>query len=347
MRSKVIIAPLNWGLGHATRCIPVINSFLSKNWDVVIATDGEALDLLQKEFPALASYELPGYQIRYPYKLVFANMMHNLRVFSNGIRNEKRALESIIEKEKPDLLISDNRYGIFTDSCKSIFLGHQIRLKAGNPIFSYFGTKINRKLIRKFDELWIPDYENEYFSLAGSLSYEINGMPTQFIGPLSRFEKSNAEIKYELCAIISGPEPQRSIFQELLINQLSHLNEETVIVLGDLKENKEVMLNETTRVISHLTSRELNALVNSSDVIIARSGYSTIMDLKKIDKKAILIPTPGQTEQIYLAKHLSRQDGFVFQRQKKLDIPSALSELTKKNMDISEGRHFDVDDFLF
>jgi uncharacterized protein (TIGR00661 family) len=346
VKAKVIIAPLNWGLGHATRCVPVIRSFLSKGWEVVLASDGDARVLLKEEFPELKNYELPGYQIRYPYRWVVANMFNNLRNFTKGAYNEYAAIQTIVDTEQPDLIISDNRYGVRSKACKSIFISHQVHMKAGNFIFSYLGSRINRRLIRNFDELWIPDHENGQ-ALAGALSRPLNGIPVQYIGPLSRFQKESTGIEYDLCAIISGPEPQRSIFQEILIEQLSRLHENTVIVLGQVGEKKDYMLNETTRVISYLTSDALNDLVNRSKVIIARSGYSTIMDLYTMNKQAILVPTPGQTEQIYLANHLSQNAQFCIQSQKKINIPVALEKLLKKSKAFKHKTAFDIDDYLY
>lgn len=345
MKAKVIVAPLNWGLGHATRSIPIIRSFLEKDWEVIIASDGEALKLLCEEFPGVKNYALPGYDIRYPYRWVVGNMFHNLRSFSKGAYREFNAIQEIVEKEKPDLILSDNRYGVRSSEVKSIFLGHQIRLKAGNPFLSFLGTRINQQLIRKFDELWIPDHEQNQ-SLAGDLSKPIRRMPVQYVGPLSRFEKSDCPIEYDICAIVSGPEPQRSRFQQILIEQLSMLDENTVIVLGDVSNSRDEMINDNTRVIGYLTSHDLNKLVNRSKIIIARSGYSTIMDLYTMNKQAILIPTPGQTEQVYLAQRLAGKSQFVCQSQKKINIPVAHEELLKKRKAFKRIGQFDVEDFL-
>jgi uncharacterized protein (TIGR00661 family) len=345
VKPKVIVAPLNWGLGHATRCIPIVRSFLKSDWDVVIASDGEALTLLQEEFPEGVSYELPGYAIRYPYRWVVANMLTNLRSFYRGASREFGVTRDIVEKEKPDLILSDNRYGVRNPDVKSIFLGHQIRLKAGDPVLSFLGTRINQQLIRRFDELWIPDHEKDQ-SLAGYLSRPVNGMPVQYIGPLSRFERVQEDVEYDLCAIISGPEPQRSRFQQILIEQLSALDENTVIVLGDVTDKTDERLNDSTRVIGYLTSRALNDLVNRSKIIIARSGYSTIMDLYTMKKQAILVPTPGQTEQIYLANRMATRSQFVIQSQKQINIPLALEKLIKKRKAFKRVGDFNVEDFL-
>jgi len=325
--------------------VPVIRSFLDREWEVVIASDGDARLLLQKEFPSLVSYELPAYGISYPTASAVLNMIYNAGSFYRGVKKEHREAERIIDLEKPDLIISDNRYGFFHKNHRSIFLGHQISLHASNAVLSGMASFLNRLMIRRFDEVWVPDFEGSR-SLTGKLSHGIKGIPVRFIGPLSRFEKKNLPHDYEICAVISGPEPQRSFFETQLTEQLSQLNEQVVIVQGRLNEERDIMLNETTRIISHLTSQELNDLVNKSRVIIARAGYSTIMDLVKLNKRAILVPTPGQTEQIYLSRHLSHKHPFIFQKQKKLNVPAALEELFKLDRRSVIPGEFDVDQFL-
>lgn len=318
---------------------------MQKDWEVVIASDGDALALLSEEFPQLKTYELPGYDIKYPYRYLLGNMFSNLRSFSKGAYREHQVMQEITDKEQPDLIFSDNRYGVRSSECKSIFMGHQLRLKAGNALFSYLGSRINQRLISQFDELWVPDYENGQ-ALAGILSKAKMEIPVQYIGPLSRFENMDVAIEYDLCAIISGPEPQRTSLQEILIDQLSKLDEQTVIVLGKVGDPVDYMLNDTTRIIGYMTSEHLNELINRSKVIIARSGYSTIMDMEKLDKQAILIPTPGQTEQIYLANHLANRSKFICQSQKKINIPVALEKLLKKQKYFKRTGVFDIEDYL-
>ena len=346
MRSRVLIAPLNWGLGHASRSIPVIQSFLDKDWEVILASDGDSLTLLQKEFPALPFYTLPGYNIRYPYPNSLLNAGFNARNFLSAVRKENDATQAIVLKEKPDLILSDNRYGVRSESVKSIFIGHQVSLRMGNAVLNRIGTFVNQKFIRRFDELWIPDLDGK-FRLAGELSKMMSGVVCKYIGPLSRFEKDEQEITYDICAVLSGPEPQRSLLQDKLIRQLSRLDEQSVVILGKFNESKDYQLNESVRVISHATSEKLNELMNQSKCIVARAGYSTIMDLFTLGKKAILIPTPGQTEQWYLAKHLHFHPDFIFQRQQRLNIPKALDLMDKMDSSSRIGVKFDIDNYLF
>ena len=346
MKPRVLVAPLNWGLGHATRCIPVIHSFLEKDWEVILASDGDALALLKKEFPDLPALMLPGYGIRYPFQQVLLNAAFNARNFLAGIREESAFISEWAETEKPDLIISDNRYGVRSDKVKSIYIGHQINLQAGNKALNRLGSYINRKMIRRFDELWIPDQEGKN-SLAGDLADEIPGMICKYIGPLSRLEKDDQEIVYDICVVLSGPEPQRSYFQDKLLRQLRQLDEQSVVILGKMDESRDYLVNDMIRVISHATSSQLNELINQSKFIVARAGYSTIMDLVTLDKKAVLIPTPGQPEQSYLARHLQYHPNFIFQKQSRINIPRALDFLAKTNRKGNTGGKFDIEDHLF
>ena len=346
MTQKIIIAPLNWGLGHASRSVPLIKSFLSNSWEVILASDGAAYELLKKEFPQLKIYELPSYGITYPHASIVFNLLSNARKFNSAIGAEKKVIQKIMDKEKADLILSDNRYGIFDKRAKSIFLGHQINLRTGNYFFSKAGSLWNKYLIRKFDELRVPDYEGED-ALAGRLSSADHIKNKKYIGPLSRLECLDTDFKYDLCAVISGPEPQRSRFQKIIEDQLLQLNERSVLILGRMDEAKDYMLNENVRVISHLTTTKLNNLINSSNVVISRSGYSTVMDLTKLGKKAILVPTPGQGEQIYLARHLrNRFPQFIFEDQRKINIPAALEALNKIKPVQLKPSKFDVSKFL-
>lgn len=345
LQSKVLISPLNWGLGHATRCIPLIDSFIEKEWEVVLASDGEALELLKKEYPDLRFSEITSYKIKYPFSNAVINMIYNAWSFLKAINKENSEINHLLQNEKFDLLISDNRYGVRNRKIKSIFIGHQINLKTGSMILSKLASWVNKRMIRNFDELWIPDYKGSD-SIAGDLSAPISKMRTKFIGPLSRFERKEIDPDIDICAVLSGPEPQRGRFEKQLIEQLSQLDESTVIISGRVDDSTDKMLNESTRLIGHLTSEALNDYINRSRIVIARSGYSTIMDLLKLDKMAILIPTPGQSEQVYLAKKLENHPLFITQRQKKINVPIALEELTRREQRAHLQGNFDVEYYL-
>ncbi len=306
-KKRILICPLDWGLGHATRCIPIIQLLLKKNITVLLAGSGRSLELLKKEFPELEVITLPGYDIRYSRRFMAIKMAFSIPKILKGIRKEHQALKKIIDTYKIDLVISDNRYGLWSDQVKTVFITHQLYIKtiAGTHLL----RRLNLNYIKRFTECWVPD-EAGTANLSGDLSHA-HPLPGNafFIGSLSRF---NAGItsgvvsvplkkKYNLMVIISGPEPQRSIFEELILKQLQALPLIALVVKGmtELEQNLETKNN--LDVVSYLNTSEMKQAILSADLIIARSGYSTIMDLAALGKKAVFIPTPGQTEQEYLA----------------------------------------------
>lgn len=328
MKNKsVIVAPLDWGLGHATRCVPVIRELVRRGCSVSIATSGSALVLLRSEFPSLQSFELPSYRVKYSIRLPFmANVLRQLPKFLKAIRDERSAIQKIVEDNNIDIIMSDNRYGCRSEKIPSIFICHQIHiimplwLKWLQPIVNYF----NHRWIKKFDSNWIPDFKEE--GLAGRLSHP-GLFNSRYVGVLSRFnpeKKSGAG--FELAVILSGPEPQRTTLENLVIDQLRHLTVKTIIVRG-LPDATTLPALPNIAIVNHLSSEKLQSVIANSSVILARSGYSTIMDLSCFGKSAIFIPTPGQTEQEYLGRVLMEKGIAFCQKQEQFNLGRALVEV--------------------
>jgi uncharacterized protein (TIGR00661 family) len=335
-QKRILICPLDWGLGHATRCIPIIRLLLKKNAKVIIAANNRPLALLKLEFPELQFIQLEGYNINYPASgSMILKMLFSLPKIIKGIKEEHAQLKKIIDEYNIDIVISDNRYGCWNKKVKSIFITHQLLIKAP------FGENIlHRKVLRfikNYDECWIPDYAGVQ-NLSGDLAHK-NPIPknTYFIGPLSRFDSKKERInknniregdiqKYDIMAIVSGPEPQRGLLKNILIQKLKESKYKSLIVCGETESKWEIELNENLTMKSHLGAEEMQEAILSSTLIIARSGYSTIMDLAMLGKKVIFVPTPGQTEQEYLAKLFSErmiaysQSQSAFQLEKALEI---------------------------
>ena len=327
-KKRILIAPLNWGIGHATRCIPLINALISHNYEVVIAADKRPLHLLITEFPDLEIVRFPGYNIKYSkYFPMSISMLLQLPKLLWNIKKEHETLNQIIDDYKIDGVISDNRFGLFTSKVPSVFITHQLQIQS--PYFSDEIRKFNYKYINKFDVCWIMDDEKE--NLAGSLSKpKLLPNNSLYIGAQSRFEKREEEKEYDFLAIVSGPEPQRTILEKGLIKTLKDREEKSLILLGKPELNTGEQLGNLT-IKSHLSAKDLNTAILQSELIICRPGYSTIMDLAKLEKKAFFIPTPGQTEQEYLADNLM-QEGICFaQKQSKFDLEKAISESANYN----------------
>jgi uncharacterized protein (TIGR00661 family) len=327
---SVLITPLDWGLGHATRCIPIITEFLKRGCKVSIATSEGALQLLKKEFPQLTFFELISYKAEYASddrlltKLFFQSFK-----FMAAIRKEHQQLKQLLKEHRFDLIISDNRFGCYSEDVKSIFITHQINfifkpsMKCAENIINYW----NQQKIKKFDHCWVPDSPDQKFS--GELSTP-NGLPVSFVGALSRFKKSKdtSEKKYDLLALISGPEPQRTIFEKIIKAQAVGFNKRILLVRGKPEEGKIISAEGLISEVGHLKTDELQQAIEISECIICRSGYSSVMDLATMGvTKIIFVPTPGQPEQVYLAKRIREMNWAYAIDQDKLDISKAISEL--------------------
>lgn len=323
---KILVCPLNWGLGHASRCIPIIKALLEQNKEVIIASDGYAQELLKQEFPQLKHIYFPSYNITYSKgnSQIYA-MLKSVPKILFGTIKEHVALKKIIKEYSVDTVLSDNRFGLWNKQVKSFYMTHQLMVKMPNRL-KFLETPIwllHRFFIYQYDVCLIPD-KLEGYGFAGDLTH-LYKFPknARFIGIISRFYSDSESTKknkpnYEVAAILSGTEPQRSIFEKILIEELKTKNYECLIVRGLPKEKQETEQQNKLHIVSHLQSDELEDVLIHTPTIICRSGYSSIMDLLVLNKKAILVPTPGQTEQEYLAQYLAKNEPFKFVSQKEL-----------------------------
>ena len=309
-KKRILVAVMNWGLGHATRSTPVIQALRNEHYEPILASDGAALQLLKKEFPDLIHLELPGYNIRYAKKgwLLNWKVIAQTSHIRKTIATEKEKTRQIIKDYQIEGIISDNRFGVYSDELKTnVFITHQIHVLSG--ITTLLSTYINRQHLKNFEQIWIPDYASKERNLSGKLSH-VKDLPEQcqYIGALSRFKKRALETKYKYLLLLSGPEPQRSLLEEKLLECFSNTNDSILLVRGVISEEKQLSTsNPNLHIRNYLFGRELEEAINSSETIVARSGYTTLMDLAKLEKRAFFIPTPGQEEQEYLAKRLERQ----------------------------------------
>lgn len=320
IRKKVLVAPLDWGLGHATRCIPVIRELQRQECEVQIASSGEALLFLKEEFPVLKFHELIPYKPAYSAWLSFSiKIMAQVPKFLRVIREEHDQVEQLVEMEKIDVIISDNRYGCWSKKAKSILITHQVNILLNAPwkIFSGIVNYMLHRWISRFQECWVPDVPQ---GITGPMSH--SKIPVRFVGMLSRFEKIERPITYEVLAMVSGPESQRSLFEKMLREQLQASGLNYFLVKGKVGGEHKLTLQEA----EYLTAESLNEKIESSAMVICRSGYSSIMDLAKLGKKAIFIPTPGQTEQEYLALELKKRNVAWCQPQREFNLKEALGK---------------------
>ncbi len=323
VKKKVIVCPLDWGLGHSSRMIPVIHRYLKSDCHVILGGSGKSGDLLKATFPELSFISIASHVVRYNGggKWLVPLLVFRLPGMILSVIKEHRLIRNIVEKHRVDVVVSDNRYGLFCKLAHCIFVTHQV-----SPLLpplwqwaEYPVYRVIRMLIHRFDECWIPDIADQEMSLSGKLSHRFK-LPrnASYIGILSRFEMLPTEAlpelaeKYELVFVLSGPEPQLGIFFKMALDLALRIHKKTMIIAGFHKESRSVCLAEEgiITVAPHLGVLHFRQILLHARTIICRSGYSGIMDLVTLGKTALLVPTPGQPEQEYLAEYLSRQGYF-------------------------------------
>lgn len=340
---KILIVPLDWGLGHATRSIPLIMNLLSNNCEVYVAGERATFALLQSEFSKVKFIQLRGYRIHYAKQQGCLPLKITLQIpgILFSIYNEHKWLKKIVKRYSIDAVISDNRFGLYHSQIPSVYITHQLLIKTGNKFSENLLRKCHYWFIKKYTQCWVPDFEGAD-NIAGQLSHPSQTLPNiQYIGCLSRFEKNNAEkIRYDLLILLSGPEPQRTLFENELLLQLQQFAGKVLLVRGLPEKDTNFLLpksNEANIVIkNHLSAQELCKAIEQSAIVICRAGYTTIMDLIKLQKKAILIPTPAQTEQEYLGEYLMKQQLFLCIQQQNFLLMNALENAAAFNFLIKE-----------
>ena len=324
-RKNILVAPLNWGLGHATRCIPIIKALEEYGFNPILASDGSSLALLKKEFPHLSALELPSYNIEYAKKgeNFKWKLLKNSPKTINAILSEKQIVKKWIKEYKLDGIISDNRLGVHNKNIPSVFITHQLTVLSGKT--TWISSKLHQIFIAKFDECWVPD-EKEIPNLSGKLGHlKTTNLNLKYIGALSRLEKKELPIKYKLMVLLSGPEPQRTILEKKLISELQDFKEAVVFIKGKVEVEQKLEQIGNKTFYNYMQTKQLEQTFNESEIILCRSGYTTVMDLAKLEKKAFFIPTPGQFEQEYLAKKYKKEGLLPTAKQDKFKLDDLLA----------------------
>lgn len=325
-KKNILICPLDWGIGHATRCVPIIKILTELNQSVIIAADGAPLALLEKVFPSFDFIRFPGFRPHYSKtNSQVSEVIKQIPDILKSIKADHIFLEKIVKQTKAKAVISDNRYGAYSNKVESVFITHQLHvqtpkvLSASKPLLD----SINKHIIKKYSSCWIPDFMDDN-NLSGSLSRPaFKGIKTNYIGLLSRFSSlidENESDKTDLLIMLSGPEPQRTLLENILLHQSEYLQLKTVVLRGLPHENSQPEAPKNIEFLNHASDKKIASLIRNARFIVARAGYSTIMDLVALGKTATLIPTPGQTEQEYLAQHLSSKKRFSFMAQDDVDL---------------------------
>lgn len=310
--NRVLVAPLDWGLGHATRCVPVIKCLLENRKTVLIAGSGASFAFLKKEFPSLEFIYFPSLSVRYSSSdSQTAAILRQLPTILYQIVKEHILLKRFVKKYQIQTVISDNRFGLWHREVESVYITHQIMVKMP-PCFQFaerFVCFLHKFIISRYDVCWVPDVVGEN-NLSGDLSHKYP-LPqnTVFVGWLSRFEfhEIAGESPYKNLVLVSGPEPQRTIFEQQMLNKFRDVEEPSLLVRG-MPSVSDSFDCGYVHVVSHLDTKMLQFLLQKTPFIYCRSGYSTLMDLAVLRRRAILFPTPGQTEQEYLAEYVGSKN---------------------------------------
>ncbi len=330
-QKTVVFAPLNWGLGHASRIVPLIKQYQKGGWKIILASNGSAHQFLKIEFPELELIKINSKPLIYSkYPFLLFHLFHLLFPFLRNINKDQHFINELFNQRNIDLIISDNRYGFFHPQIKSIIISHQLQLAI--PKFLKWSQSIIQKRINswisQFDECWIMDSENHI--LAGQLSKPKNlNIPIKYLGLQSRLIPEPLKQDIDFLLILSGLEPQRSILENLIIKIFQNTNKKLIIVGGQFEKN---IVLKKIEYLNFASTQELNQLLNRTKWVVARSGYSTIMDLIKLNKNAILIPTPGQPEQEYLAQLHSNNPNFRITKDNFGSIQNCISKIISDNI---------------
>ena len=323
---KIIYAICSWGLGHATRSLPVLRKLKEEGHDLVIISNGRSLDLLKQELGENIEFlEIQDYPM-----LLSENsrqfMAKSVVYWPKFIHRMTSGLEEVtkyIKKNKVDRIISDARYDIYSRSIPSFFISHQIRIM--NPLrFSMFekGSEIfNMFFFKRFRQIIIPDFKED--NLSGDLSHNLSRIDENrlnYVGVLSDFKKKKVKKDIDFLVSISGPEPQRTMLEEKIIPQLKDLKGKIVVTLGKTEKMGLLENKGDIEFFTFLPKEKREEYLNRSKLVISRSGYSTILDLAVVDTKGLMTPTPGQIEQEYLAEYHTKKNTFYCVNQDKLNL---------------------------
>ena len=294
----ILLSPLDWGFGHTSRCVPLIRTLSANCNEIIFAGNATQINFINTEFPLIKTELIDGYNIylssqESTYKQVIKQSLKIVKT----VKKETTWVKKYVSTNNIDLIISDNRYGFRHPDIQSVFIGHQLNLNL--PKFKKIVNQQLANQINLFNECWIPD--NEELNLSGSLSKSILiKIARNYIGLLSRFKIKTEVIKYDYLFIVSGPSPENNIF----LNKIEQKIQKSNLKIAIVSVIKSVNSNTNADYFCLPSTKLLNNLINQSECVVSKSGYTTIMEMVALNKKAILIPTKGQFEQEYLAKHI-------------------------------------------
>ncbi len=298
----ILLSPLNWGMGHVARCVPLIHQLIQQENRIIIACNESQKQIFLSYFPLLDYENHEGYPFKFNGKGNFGkDLFLNFFKLTKRLKLEKKEVEKLVTKYKIDVILSDHRYGFISQKCTSIFITHQLNL----PVLrhSKLVDHIHKKLINPFDFIWILDTPESKF--AGKLSRNKIFENIEYIGPYSRFSLYDQQEKtIPLVVIISGPEPYSKQFFKQQFEIANKKKDKTIFIVPSHYPTKSQF--EQIEIIPSSDWKLTDNIILKAKKIVSRSGYSTIMDLNVLETESELFATKGQKEQEYLiAKNLT------------------------------------------
>jgi UDP-N-acetylglucosamine transferase subunit ALG13 len=315
--------------------IPLARKLREMKNNVIIASGEEHLSMFRNELPGLSYINFPGFKPVYSgFFPQYLSLLFKIPLLLYHLIVEHHRLKRIIAEYSLDIIVSDNRFGLWNRKVITVYVTHMPlipfpeHLKFLEPI----GVLLHREIIKKYSLCFIPDLPGD-LNLSGRLSHGIK-LPdnVRYIGILSKFtyteqslNESQVKLPYKT-VILSGPEPQREILKQKLVSLLKDKEPHTIMFEGNPGRIGEIARNGNITFYSHLPASPMKEIIEGSDSIITRSGYTTIMELVSLNCTALIIPTPGQTEQEYLAEYLSEKGWFYTVSQGEIDAEILLNQ---------------------
>lgn len=328
-KRKILVAPLDWGLGHATRIVPIVEALQSEGHEVILAADKRPFDFLAARFPQVKIVRCAGYDITYPENgNLLLHIMKNSVGFYQAVESEQRIATELANEFNAEVIISDNRLNFRADGRRNIYITHQLNIKAG--VLSPVATAMHKKYYSKFDEVWVPD-NNSTANISGILGHSTNcEVPLFYLGPQTRFasmEKRDIPSHGKVVVILSGPEPQRTLFENIVVAELIRTGINAIVLQGIPGKATVNYSASNIELVSHMNDEDMLRIIAGSEVVISRSGYSTLCDLAQMGKRLIVVPTPGQTEQEYLADKHAAENLLVKAEQSDFNLTECLEKV--------------------
>ncbi len=331
---NVLFAVCSWGLGHAVRDLPLMKRIIKEGYQLTVIGEGRSLRFLKEELKGSCSYrEIPDYSPAYSKKnFSVTKFVSSLPIYIGEIIQEHNRIEKLVKLHHYDRIVSDSRFGVYKRGIPSFFIFHQLRFITPRRVkfFERFTEGFNYLFKDNFDKFLVPDTEEN--GLSGDLSHNLlyfKQDKVEYLGPISDLERKDLSQDIDYFISLSGPEPQRSVLEKKIINQVSSLKGKVVVTLGKPEEEKTEYLSDNIQVFSCFNRKKQQEMMNKAKLIVTRPGYTTLMELAFLGKKALFIPTPGQTEQLYLANYHKNKKNFYSVSQNNLNLAMDVEKAKK------------------